>query len=84
MGAIPNCAPKIRINIGCAASGFSLWQLFGFVERYGASGTLKTRPEDQKTAGLQNFLQTLNERQRKGGELDYRLVFGGIVCGKVT
>ncbi|XP_061494663.1 ATP-dependent DNA helicase DDX11 isoform X2 [Rhineura floridana] len=44
-------------------------KLFGFVERYGVSGALKTRKEDQKMSGLQNFLQTLNKRQEKEGTL---------------
>uniref|UniRef100_A0A8D2LDX3 ATP-dependent DNA helicase DDX11 n=1 Tax=Varanus komodoensis TaxID=61221 RepID=A0A8D2LDX3_VARKO len=43
-------------------------KLFGFVERYGASGALKTRKEDTKMAGLQNFLQILSKRQGKEGE----------------
>nr|XP_056702564.1 ATP-dependent DNA helicase DDX11 [Euleptes europaea] len=42
-------------------------KLFGFVERHEASGALKSRPEEQKMAGLQNFLQNLNEKQRKEG-----------------
>ncbi|XP_044290089.1 ATP-dependent DNA helicase DDX11 [Varanus komodoensis] len=42
-------------------------KLFGFVERYGASGALKTRKEDTKMAGLQNFLQILSKRQGKEG-----------------
>ncbi|XP_060101720.1 ATP-dependent DNA helicase DDX11 [Heteronotia binoei] len=42
-------------------------KLFGFVERHEASGALKIRPEEQKMAGLQNFLQNLNEKQRKEG-----------------
>ncbi|XP_062991006.1 ATP-dependent DNA helicase DDX11 [Elgaria multicarinata webbii] len=42
-------------------------KLFGFMERYGASGALKTRKEDQKMAGLQNFLQSLDKRQGKEG-----------------
>lgn len=49
----------------------TFWQLFGFIERYGASGALKTRKEDQKISGLQNFLQTLNKRQEKEGGLRY-------------
>ncbi|XP_053111257.1 ATP-dependent DNA helicase DDX11 isoform X2 [Hemicordylus capensis] len=44
-------------------------KLFGFMERYGASGALKTRKEDQKMTGLQTFLQTLNKRKGKEGTL---------------
>ncbi|XP_054844360.1 ATP-dependent DNA helicase DDX11 [Eublepharis macularius] len=42
-------------------------KLFGFVERHEASGALKIRPEEQKMAGLQNFLQTLTGKPRKEG-----------------
>uniref|UniRef100_A0A6J0T893 ATP-dependent DNA helicase DDX11 isoform X1 n=1 Tax=Pogona vitticeps TaxID=103695 RepID=A0A6J0T893_9SAUR len=42
-------------------------KLFGFVEKYGASGALKTSKEDLKMAGLQNFLETLNKKQGKEG-----------------
>ncbi|KAG8138331.1 hypothetical protein E2320_004236 [Naja naja] len=43
-------------------------KLLGFVERY---GVLKTRKDDQKLSGLQNFLQTLNKRPEKEGEDDH-------------
>ncbi|XP_042324008.1 ATP-dependent DNA helicase DDX11 isoform X2 [Sceloporus undulatus] len=42
-------------------------KLFGFVEKYGASGALKIRTADQKMVGLQNFLEILNKRQGKEG-----------------
>ncbi|XP_077196078.1 ATP-dependent DNA helicase DDX11 isoform X2 [Paroedura picta] len=42
-------------------------KLFGFVERHEAYGALKIRPGDQKMAGLQNFLQSLNEKPKKEG-----------------
>ncbi|CAI5786309.1 ATP-dependent DNA helicase DDX11 [Podarcis lilfordi] len=55
-----------KVQHYCAKSLISR-KLFGFIERYGASGALKTRKEDQKISGLQNFLQTLNKRQEKEG-----------------
>uniref|UniRef100_A0ACB8FMR9 DEAD H (Asp-Glu-Ala-Asp His) box helicase 11 n=1 Tax=Sphaerodactylus townsendi TaxID=933632 RepID=A0ACB8FMR9_9SAUR len=42
-------------------------KLFGFAERHKVSGALKSRPEERKMAGLQNFLQNLKEQPRKPG-----------------
>ncbi|XP_025020448.1 ATP-dependent DNA helicase DDX11 isoform X1 [Python bivittatus] len=41
-------------------------KLLGFVERY---GVFKAKKEDQKLAGLQNFLQTLKRKPEKEGAL---------------
>ncbi|NXD77918.1 DDX11 helicase, partial [Halcyon senegalensis] len=44
-------------------------KLFGFVERYGGPATaVKTNKENQKLAGLQNFLLTLHQGSDKEGD----------------
>ncbi|NWT39317.1 DDX11 helicase, partial [Chroicocephalus maculipennis] len=44
-------------------------KLFGFVERYGGPATaVKTNKENQKLAGLQNFLLTLQQGSDKEGD----------------
>ncbi|NWZ05558.1 DDX11 helicase, partial [Agelaius phoeniceus] len=44
-------------------------KLFGFVERYGGSASaLKTNKENQKVAGLQDFLLTLQQGSDKEGD----------------
>ncbi|NWH31690.1 DDX11 helicase, partial [Chloropsis hardwickii] len=44
-------------------------KLFGFVERYGApASAVKTNKENQKLAGLQNFLLTLQQGSDKEGD----------------
>ncbi|NWU83404.1 DDX11 helicase, partial [Onychorhynchus coronatus] len=44
-------------------------KLFGFVERYGGSATaVKNNKENQKLAGLQNFLLTLQQGSDKEGD----------------
>lgn len=43
------------------------------MERY---GVFKTRKDEQKLTGLQNFLQTLNKRPEKEGEFGYQAIFG--------
>ncbi|XP_067163533.1 ATP-dependent DNA helicase DDX11 isoform X3 [Apteryx mantelli] len=44
-------------------------KLFGFVERYGAPTVVKTNKENQKLAGLQNFLLSLQQGSDKEGAL---------------
>nr|XP_025972726.1 ATP-dependent DNA helicase DDX11 isoform X2 [Dromaius novaehollandiae] len=44
-------------------------KLFGFVERYGAPTAVKTNKENQKLAGLQNFLLSLQQGSDKEGAL---------------
>lgn len=44
-------------------------QLFGFVERYGnPATTVRMNKENQRVAGLQNFLLTLQQGSEKEGE----------------
>lgn len=53
----------------------SAWQLFGFVERYGGpASAVKTNKENQKLAGLQNFLLTLQQGSDKEGEFRHPLL----------
>lgn len=55
-------------------SGFCL-QLFGFVERYGGpASAVKTNKENQKLAGLQDFLLTLQQGSDKEGEFRHPLL----------
>ncbi|XP_015264201.1 PREDICTED: probable ATP-dependent RNA helicase DDX11 [Gekko japonicus] len=71
MQRIPQAGAQMKsINdflFQCEIDNINLFKLFGFVERHEASGALRIRPEEQKMAGLQNFLQNLNEKQRKEG-----------------
>uniref|UniRef100_A0A8D2PFH2 DEAD/H-box helicase 11 n=1 Tax=Zosterops lateralis melanops TaxID=1220523 RepID=A0A8D2PFH2_ZOSLA len=47
----------------------NLFKLFGFVERYGGpASAVKTNKENQKLAGLQNFLLTLQQGSDKEGD----------------
>uniref|UniRef100_A0A8C6XXV3 DEAD/H-box helicase 11 n=1 Tax=Naja naja TaxID=35670 RepID=A0A8C6XXV3_NAJNA len=54
-----------NINLFKVKNCLTCTKLLGFVERY---GVLKTRKDDQKLSGLQNFLQTLNKRPEKEGD----------------
>uniref|UniRef100_A0A8C0JC54 ATP-dependent DNA helicase DDX11 n=1 Tax=Chelonoidis abingdonii TaxID=106734 RepID=A0A8C0JC54_CHEAB len=54
------------VCILCKSCFLFMWQLFGFVERYGATNVVKTNKEKQKMAGLQNFLLTLHRGPDKG------------------
>lgn len=59
------CFPLLVILVFLAFA----WQLFGFVERYGnPAPVVKTNKENQKLAGLQNFLMTLQQGSYKEGE----------------
>ncbi|KAH0617052.1 hypothetical protein JD844_028656, partial [Phrynosoma platyrhinos] len=62
-------AANILVQHYCEKSLISR-KLFGFVEKYGATGALKIRKADQKMVGLQNFLETLNKRHGKEGPQD--------------
>uniref|UniRef100_A0A8D2QS36 DEAD/H-box helicase 11 n=1 Tax=Zosterops lateralis melanops TaxID=1220523 RepID=A0A8D2QS36_ZOSLA len=53
----------------------NLFKLFGFVERYGGpASAVKTNKENQKLAGLQNFLLTLQQGSDKEGEFRHPLL----------
>lgn len=52
-----------------------VWQLFGFVERYGGpASAVKINKENQKVTGLQNFLLTLQQGSDKEGEFGHPLL----------
>uniref|UniRef100_A0A8D2N782 DEAD/H-box helicase 11 n=1 Tax=Zonotrichia albicollis TaxID=44394 RepID=A0A8D2N782_ZONAL len=53
----------------------NLFKLFGFVERYGGpASAVKTNKENQKVAGLQDFLLTLQQGSDKEGEFRHPLL----------
>uniref|UniRef100_A0A8C2UA84 ATP-dependent DNA helicase DDX11 n=1 Tax=Coturnix japonica TaxID=93934 RepID=A0A8C2UA84_COTJA len=59
-----------NINLFKVAQVSSIGTLFGFVERYGnPAPAVKTNKENQKLAGLQNFLMTLQQGSYKEGPL---------------
>uniref|UniRef100_A0A8C2UB03 DEAD/H-box helicase 11 n=1 Tax=Coturnix japonica TaxID=93934 RepID=A0A8C2UB03_COTJA len=58
-----------NINLFKVAQVSSIGTLFGFVERYGnPAPAVKTNKENQKLAGLQNFLMTLQQGSYKEGD----------------